>query len=107
MNLGNLYREEKQLDLAEHHLRRSIAILYAAEEVAIQSKFFFHICLFFCLREEFPTAWMNLGIVLASQGKFDEALLSYSRALKYRRNYATCYYNIGNLVNQCKSLKSM
>lgn len=61
MNLGNLYREEKQLDLAEHHLRRSIAILYAAEEVAIQSKFFFHICFVFLPQRGVPNGMDELG----------------------------------------------
>lgn len=59
--------------------------------------FYFEIINLF--REEFPTAWMNLGIVLASLGKYDEALLSYRKALTYRKKYATCYYNIGNLVS--------
>lgn len=40
---------------------------------------------------------MNLGIVLAAQGKYDEALFSYRKALTYRPKYATCLYNIGNL----------
>lgn len=53
-------------------------------------------CDFF--RDEFPTAWMNLGIVLASRKKYEEALISYKNALKYRKNYATCYFNMGNLV---------
>lgn len=42
---------------------------------------------------------MNLGIVLATRGKHQEALQCYNKALKYRKNYATCYYNMGNLVS--------
>lgn len=42
---------------------------------------------------------MNLGIVKASKGKYTEALYCYEKALKYRRNYHTCLYNLGNLVN--------
>lgn len=58
---------------------------------------------------EFPPAWMNLGIVLAAQGRYDEALLAYRRALDYRPKYATCLYNIGNLYisinNETAALK--
>lgn len=43
---------------------------------------------------------MNLGIVLAAQGKYDQSLLAYRNALRYRPRYATCLYNIGNLYVQ-------
>lgn len=48
--------------------------------------------------EEFPAAWMNLGIVEAALDKRTEAMASYRRALKYRPRYAHCYYNMGILV---------
>lgn len=80
MNLGNLYRDNKNYDLAETYIRRAIGVL-----------------------EEFPTAWMNLGIVLASQDKFAESLTAYETALKYRKRYALCYYNMGNLYVQLKN----
>lgn len=40
---------------------------------------------------------MNLGIVQAAQHRYDIALASYHKALTYRKRYATCHYNIGNL----------
>lgn len=46
---------------------------------------------------------MNLGIVLASQQKFNESLSAYETALKYRKRYATCYYNLGNLYIELKN----
>lgn len=52
----------------------------------------------FC-REEFPAAWMNLGIVKAMKGQHEDALSCYQKAMKYRKNYATCIYNLGNLVD--------
>lgn len=54
-------------------------------------------------RQQFPAAWMNLGIVLASQKKFNESLVAYETALKYRKRYATCYYNMGNLYIELKN----
>lgn len=49
-------------------------------------------------RKEFPAAWMNLGIVLGSTRRYEEALTAYKTALYYKRNYPDCYYNLGNLV---------
>lgn len=46
---------------------------------------------------------MNLGIVLASQHKLNESLSAYETALKYRKRYATCYYNLGNLYIELKN----
>lgn len=40
---------------------------------------------------------MNLGIVQAAMKNYKDALSSYKMALLYRKNYANCYYNIGNL----------
>lgn len=49
-------------------------------------------------RDDFPAAWMNLGIVLANTKRYDESHNAYHMALKYRKNYPDCYYNLGNLV---------
>lgn len=38
-----------------------------------------------------------VGIVKASKGHHADALFCYNRALKYRKRYANCYYNMGNL----------
>lgn len=42
---------------------------------------------------------MNLGIIKATKGEHVEAFNCYERALSYRKNYAVCYYNLGNLVS--------
>ena len=49
-------------------------------------------------RPEFSTAWMNLGIVQAALRKNESAEHSYFMALKHRKKYPDCYYNMGNLV---------
>lgn len=74
MNLGNLYRENNDFDMAEHYLKRSVSAM-----------------------DDFATAWMNLGIVQAALKNYDLALTSYKKALQHRKNYANCYYNMGNL----------
>jgi len=52
----------------------------------------------FIYREEFAAAWMNLGIVQAGLKKNASAERSYWTAIKHRRKYPDCYYNLGNLV---------
>lgn len=80
MNLGNLYREMGDFRMAEKYLKKSIKIF-----------------------EEFPAAWMNLGIVQASLKKYKESLKSYEMALKYRKRYPVCLYNLGNLYIEMKN----
>lgn len=80
MNLGNLYRENKDLDTAESYLRRSMEFLDSSRS----------------------TAWMNLGIVQAQQKRYLEAEESYNKAISLRRNFAVCYYNLGNLYLEIK-----
>ncbi|KAK3796778.1 hypothetical protein RRG08_045784 [Elysia crispata] len=46
---------------------------------------------------DFAAAWMNRGIVKAALLKYEEAEYSYKQALRCRRNYPDCYYNLGNL----------
>lgn len=50
-------------------------------------------------RSDFPAAWMNLGIVLASVKRYNESEQAYTTALQYRSKYPDCYYNLGNLVS--------
>lgn len=48
---------------------------------------------------------MNLGIVQNSLKKFEEAEKSYRNAIKFRKKYPDCYYNLGRLVSvkgRCK-----
>lgn len=42
---------------------------------------------------------MNLGIILAHTGRYNESENAYKTAFRYRRHYPDCYYNLGNLVN--------
>lgn len=52
--------------------------------------FFFYSVLFFCNL----SAWGNLGNVLKSQGKMEEAEQAYRNALYYRSNMADMLYNL-------------
>ena len=49
------------------------------------------------INPEFPAAWMNLGIVQASLGHFQDSAESYRKALRLRPKYADCHFNLGNL----------
>ena len=53
------------------------------------------------IRPSFAAAWMNLGIVLTSLKKYEEAESSYMMSLKHKHNYPDCYFNLGNLVGIC------
>jgi protein O-mannosyl-transferase len=48
-----------------------------------------------------PSCWMahyNLGIVLTEQGKTEDAVDHYRRAVALRSNYAEAHYNLGRLL---------
>ncbi|TMS06541.1 Transmembrane and TPR repeat-containing protein 4 [Larimichthys crocea] len=48
----------------------------------------------------FHSAWMNLGIVQNSLQKFEEAEQSYWNAIRFRKKYPDCYYNLGRLESE-------
>lgn len=50
-------------------------------------------------RPDFAAAWMNLGIVQNSLRRFEDAEQSYWTAIKHRKKYPDCYYNLGRLVS--------
>lgn len=50
-------------------------------------------------RNDFAAAWMNLGIVLSAQHNYSKAEDAYLTALKHRKIYPHCYFNLGNLVS--------
>ncbi|MGH0151757.1 UNVERIFIED_CONTAM: hypothetical protein FKN15_023176 [Acipenser sinensis] len=52
------------------------------------------------VRPDFAAAWMNLGIVQNSLKKFEEAENSYWNAIKFRKKYPDCYYNLGRLESE-------
>ncbi|XP_068632488.1 protein O-mannosyl-transferase Tmtc2 [Battus philenor] len=45
-----------------------------------------------------PKAYGNLGSVLTTQGRLEEAEVAFERALKYRPNMADVHYNLGILL---------
>jgi len=47
-----------------------------------------------------PDFHYNLAIVLKAQGKLQEAVASYQRAIALRPDYADAYNNLGNLCRQ-------
>jgi protein O-mannosyl-transferase len=49
---------------------------------------------------------MNLGIVQAVLKEHQSAEKSYFKALSYRKNYANCFYNLGNLYIETKNFTS-
>lgn len=48
----------------------------------------------------FAAAWMNLGIVQAELNENEDAEFSYKEAIKHRKTYPDCYFNLGNLVSK-------
>ena len=50
------------------------------------------------IRPSFAAAWMNLGIVLTSLKRFEEAESSFKAALQHKPSYPDCYFNLGNMV---------
>ncbi len=73
-NLGNLLRVNNQLSESEYWLSKAVQI-----------------------KPDFAAAWMNLGIVLSGKNQ-SSAMTCYENALKYRKLYPDCEYNLGNLL---------
>lgn len=109
-NLGNILKEQNELQEAEDVLSTAVLIQYVnnmsnviqlAEiclKLVIISLSFIHYVLLTSWRPDFAAAWMNLGIVQNSLKKFEEAETSYWNAIKFRKKYPDCYYNLGRLV---------
>ncbi|XP_025413092.1 transmembrane and TPR repeat-containing protein CG4341-like [Sipha flava] len=49
-----------------------------------------------------PKSYGNLGSILSSQGRTNEAEIAYRSALKHRPNMAEVHYNLGNLLRYNK-----
>ncbi len=47
---------------------------------------------------ELPEVQNNLGVLLASRGKTDEAKLAFEHALRNNPNYATAHENLGDVL---------
>lgn len=107
-NLGNILKERNELIEAEQLLSKAVSIQY----VVLHKHIIIRISLVPTLRNvitdrrpDFAAAWMNLGIVQNSLQKFDEAEQSYWNAIRFRKKYPDCYYNLGRLVSVCLTLK--
>lgn len=109
-NLGNILKERNELIEAEQLLSKAVSIQYVvpqhlvthtledSEEPPAHAVFSFHLS-----RPDFAAAWMNLGIVQNSLQKFNEAEQSYWNAIRFRKKYPDCYYNLGRLVRKWSS----
>ncbi|XP_049887602.1 protein O-mannosyl-transferase TMTC4-like [Pectinophora gossypiella] len=73
-NYANLLKNKERYSEAELYLKTAVSI-----------------------KNDFPAAWMNLGIVLAKVQRFEEAESAYRKALDYKWNYPDCLYNLGNM----------
>jgi len=71
-NIGNLYFEQKDFDLA---------ILYYDKSLSIDSTFY--------------EAYNNRGYALASQGDFENAIVDYNKAIMLKPDYQLAYNNRG------------
>ena len=50
------------------------------------------------LRNNYPKAYNNLGIVFHEEKNLDEAIFNYKRALAIKRDYPEAYFNLGNAL---------
>ncbi|MGV3771532.1 MAG: tetratricopeptide repeat protein [Verrucomicrobiales bacterium] len=52
----------------------------------------------------YPQVWNFLGLAYHGQGKHNEALASYQKALNIDRNFSVAYYNLGSLLFEMNKL---
>ena len=50
------------------------------------------------LNPQYAKSWFANGLVLASRGKYDQAILAYDRALEINPQYTAAYNNKGNAL---------
>lgn len=112
-NLGNILKERNELIKAEELLSKAVSIQYVFETKTllallqrcycsisgVNRKCVFSLHVLILGRADFAAAWMNLGIVQNSLRKFEEAEKSYRNAIRFRKKYPDCYYNLGRLVS--------
>ena len=70
-NLGQTYRANGKIKLAENCFMKAIAV-----------------------KPSFPEPHMNLGLIYSSLGKYEKAISYYLRALKAKEAYPQAYYNL-------------
>jgi tetratricopeptide (TPR) repeat protein len=74
-NLGNVFSERGESDLAISHFRQAIA-----------------------LNPSYPDPYNNLGYELAAEGELDEAIAMYERAIRIQPRFADAETNLGNAL---------
>jgi tetratricopeptide (TPR) repeat protein len=77
-----------------------VGMLYAAR-IVIRDRDWNNDIVFYTRTLEFepePSLFVNLGVVLAHQGRIDEAVAQYSEALHLKPDYADAHYNLGNAL---------
>ena len=57
------------------------------------------------LDPDYVSAYNNLGVALASQGKFEAAAARYARALRLNPNYGEAYNNLALIMATCPEAK--
>ena len=111
--LGILYAEEVDLDLAQHYLERAwvltpedpILSLHLANVLKTKGLFSQALQILLAVTEShphFPAAFNNLGTVYFAQGKWQEAINAYKRAIALQSDYIDAYYNLGLALNKAK-----
>lgn len=68
-------------------------VLYAENDI----KSAFNLLLSIPEDERTAQNWLLLGNILQDQGKFDETVFMYNRAIQTDENYYKAYYNLGNI----------
>src|SRR2546426_10443556 len=84
--------EDKASELLEEAERRLHAGDYAAAEQASRQVLE--------AAPDSPVARSKLGVALAQQGRLDEAIAEFSKALSLRPTYAPAYSNLGNAYRE-------
>lgn len=105
-NLGNLLKDQGRYSEAESLLLKATDLKFVLRNTLhthhfIVSRSFYvnDFDFFLKFRKDFATAWMNLGIVQSALKKYRESEKSYFTALRHRKKYPDCYYNLGVLVS--------
>ncbi len=71
-------------------------IFYAENDI----KSAFNLFLSIPEEERSPQNWLLLGNILQDQGKIDEAIFMYNKAIQIDEKYYKAYYNLGNIYLQ-------
>ncbi len=97
-NQLNKTKEQNKIIQSEQfqNISNQANVLYAEND--IKSAF----NLFLSIPEEERTSqnWLLLGNILQDQGKIDEAIFMYNKAIQTDENFYKAYYNLGNIYLQ-------